>query len=202
MLWVGLTGGIGSGKSTVSRLLRERGYTVVDADVLAREVAQAGTPAHSEIEAAFGRDVITDSGELDRKKLGAIVFADPTKRDLLEKIIHPRVRLLALEKRKALEAEGRSIAFYDVPLLFEKNMQDLFDEIVVVHCAPDLQLKRLMARDGSTKEAAEARIKAQMPLKDKVTLADVAIANDGDLAGLEREVDRALGTLTKAKQNR
>ena len=195
MLWIGLTGGIASGKSTVSRLLRARGQAVIDADVLAREVAQAGTPAHSEIESAFGRDVISESGELDRKKLGSIIFADPFKRELLEKIIHPRVRQLAAEKRRELEAEGRRLAFYDVPLLFEKNMRPMFDKVVVVGCSPDTQLRRLMARDGSSRADAEARIKAQIPLRDKIAQADLVIANDAGLAELEREVDGVLGHL-------
>lgn len=192
MLWVGLTGGIASGKSTVSRLLRARGFAVIDADQLAREVVRPGTEGHREVVAAFGPDVVSASGELDRKRIGSLVFADPVKLQELERIIHPRVRARAQELRDELAAEGQRIAFYDVPLLFEKNMQSLFDRTVAVVCPPDVQVARLMSRDGLTLEEARKRLETQLPIATKATLADAVIRNDGDLAALELEVERFL----------
>lgn len=192
MLWIGLTGGIASGKSTVSRLLRARGFAVIDADQLAREVVQPGTAGYREVVAAFGPDVVSTSGELDRKQIASLVFADQTKLQELERIIHPRVRARAQELRDELTAEGRQIAFYDVPLLFEKNMQSLFDRTVAVVCSPEVQIARLMSRDGLAPEEARKRLEAQLPIATKSALADAVIRNDGDLAALELEVERFL----------
>ena len=195
MRWIGLTGGIASGKSTVSRMLLDKGYPVVDADQLARDVVKAGTDGHREVVAAFGSDAVSESGELDRKKIGEIVFHDRSKLTLLEGIIHPRVRALAIEQREALAKQGHAAAFYDVPLLFEKQMQDLFDLVVVVTCIPDLQLKRVMQRDQLTQDAAQARINSQMPISQKVNLADEVILNNNSLSDLGQAVDGFLSRL-------
>lgn len=197
MLWIGLTGGIASGKSTVSRLLRARGYAVIDADQLAREVAQSGTPAHKEIVSAFGPDAVAASGELDRKKIGSVVFNDRTKLALLENILHPRIRQRALELKNELETEGREVAFYDVPLLFEKNMKDLFDRTLVVASTPESQVRRAMERDGMTEADARKRLATQLPIEEKTKLADDVIQNIGTLADLERAVDSYLLKLKK-----
>jgi len=199
VLWIGLTGGIASGKSSVSRLLRQKGYTVVDADELAREVAQKGTPAHFEIVTVFGPNAVLPNGELNRAKIGEIVFKDRSRLADLERIIHPRVRTLAAEKRAELAAKGENLAFYDIPLLFEKKMQTLFDRIVVVVCSPEIQLERLMKRNQFSFEEAERRIRTQMPIGEKAKLAADVIENHGGLAELEREVDGFLKKIHQAQ---
>jgi dephospho-CoA kinase len=195
MLWIGLTGGIASGKSTVSNLLRARGYAVVDADHLAREVVQIGAPAHSEIMQAFGPDVFLESGELNRKRVGEIVFKDRTRLSQLEAILHPRIRELTTRRRNELKALGQKIAFYDVPLLFEKNMESLFDAVVVVTAKPEVQLERMMKRDGFSLEQATQRLDAQIPIGEKAKRAGYVIANDGSPASLEQAVDKCLAEL-------
>jgi dephospho-CoA kinase len=188
MLWIGLTGGIASGKSTVSRFLRERGYAVIDADVLAREAVQSGTAAHSEIVKIFGADAVLSSGELNRERIGSVVFSDQSKLKILEGIIHPEVRKLALEKRSELEKQGRKLAFYDVPLLFEKDMQPLFDSVTVVACSPAVQKQRLIARNGFAPDEADRRIASQISMEKKITLAATVIRNDGTFSDLEARV--------------
>lgn len=190
MLWIGLTGGIATGKSTVSRLLREKGYPVVDADLLAREAVQIGTKANLEITRVFGPDAVLEGGELNRARIGQIVFSDPAKRLELEAIIHPEIRRLAAERRKSLSEQGVAVAFYDVPLLFEKNMQELFDQIVVVASSPELQKLRMMARDGFSAAEADKRLSAQLPIAEKVAGADFVIENESTLEDLKRAVER------------
>jgi dephospho-CoA kinase len=179
-------------------MMRERGFEVVDADQLAREVVQIGTEANLEIARVFGPGAVLESGDLDRKRIGEIVFSDRTKLALLEGIIHPRVRALALEKKRAFEARGLTFAFYDVPLLYEKNMVELFDRVVVVACSERTQLARLIARDGFAPEEAARRVAAQLPIAVKVDRADDVISNEGSLADLEKEVDAYLARLTNA----
>ena len=188
MQWIGLTGGIATGKSTVSRILVQRGHAVVDADQLARDAVKAGTDGYREVVQAFGPDAVAPNGELDRKQIGAIVFRDKAKLALLESIIHPRVKKLAQTKREELALEGRKLAFYDVPLLFEKQMKPLFDHVVVVACPPEAQLERLKKRDGLSEDEAKRRIASQIPIGEKVASADAVIRNDGSLADLEKAV--------------
>lgn len=195
MLWIGLTGGIASGKSTVSDLLRARGFPIVDADQLVRELSQVGMPALSEIRDAFGPTVFAKDGSLDRKHLGELVFKNPDKRRELEKILHPKVRQLAFDRRQSLAAAGIKAAFYDVPLLFEQNMQAMFDRTVVVHCRRELQLQRIMQRNGISQEEAELRLNAQLPLNEKARIADDVIENGGTMKDLEQAVERYLMTL-------
>jgi dephospho-CoA kinase len=195
VLWIGLTGGIASGKSTVSNLLRARGLAVVDADELAREVVQIGAPAHNEIRQAFGPEVFLASGELNRKKVGEIVFKDRSQLAKLEAILHPRIRELASRRRNELAVLGQKLAFYDVPLLFEKNMEKLFDIIVVVVAEPAKQLERLMKRDGFSREESERRLNAQIPIGEKAKRTSFVISNHGDLPALELAVDECLTRL-------
>lgn len=192
MKWIGLTGGIATGKSTVSQILKQQGYPIVDADQIAREVVAPKTVGLAQIQKVFGYEVMTDSGELNRKKLGQIVFDDIEKRLKLEKIIHPLVQERVKEIRNDLASRGHKLAFYDVPLLFEKGLQAQFDLTVCVACSDETQLKRLMSRDQLDSKAALARIKSQMSLSQKISLSDHVIWNDGNLIDLEYQVNDAL----------
>lgn len=186
---IGLTGGIASGKSTVGRMLRARGICVVDADELAREAVAPGSPALERIRARFGDAVVARDGTLDRAALGAIVFTDAAARTALNAITHPEVARLAAERFARLAAEGRDLVVYEVPLLFENNLEALMDRTVLVACSAEQQLARVQARDGLDEAAARARIAAQMPLEEKRKRASVVIENDADLATLTDRVD-------------
>lgn len=198
MLWIGLTGGIGTGKSTVTRILRQQGIPVVDADELAREVVKSGTQAHQDVIVAFGATAVSADGQLNRKEIGRQVFSDKSKLATLEKIIHPKVRELCALRKSELAAQGFSLAFYDVPLLFEKKMEDMFDQIVVVTCDPSVQKDRLMKRDGFSEEEAIKRISAQLPLEHKVKAAHFTIENNGSISDLERKVSELVSKLKKS----
>jgi len=199
MHWLGLTGGIASGKSSVSRIFRELGITVIDADVLARKAVEPGQPAWTQVVSEFGRDIQLPSGELDRKKLGALVFSDEKRRRRLEEIIHPRVREMMLAERERLRSAGAEIAVYDVPLLYEKNLASQFDAVIVVDCLEELQLARLMARDALSEDQARARLSAQMPLAEKRRLADYVIENNAGFDELRENVRRVLKKIISTK---
>jgi dephospho-CoA kinase len=195
-LLVGLTGGIATGKSTVTGLLASPRVRVVDADALAREVVEPGTPAHTQIVADFGRDVLQPDGRLDRARLGEIVFPDPVKRKRLEDITHPAIRARFERIMADLECQGfDGLLIWDAALLVESGGHKKMDKVVVVTTDAATQLRRLMARDGSTEEAARARTASQMPLAVKARAADYVIDNSGPRAETEarvREVHRAL----------
>lgn len=191
----GLTGGIGSGKSTVARLLRERGVPVVDADELAREAVAPGSAGLGEVVAAFGADVLDDSGGLDRQRLGERVFADAEARKRLNSITHPIVRRLSQERFAELDRQGVELAAYDVPLLFEVGLDAVLKPTVVVACSEATQLARVGARDGLSEAAVRARIASQMPLAEKRRRADHVLENDGSLEQLAQEVDALLPQL-------
>lgn len=176
---IGLTGGIASGKSSVARLLEERGVPVIDADQLAREAVLPGSPALERIAAAFGREVIRDDGTLDRKRLGALVFADADKRRQLENILHPEIRRLGEEQIERAAVAGQRVLVYMAPLLIEVGAADRVDEIWVVTVRPEIQLQRLMARDGIDRAAAQRIIDSQMPLAEKAAHGRVLIDNSG-----------------------
>ncbi|RYZ68882.1 MAG: dephospho-CoA kinase, partial [Proteobacteria bacterium] len=164
-------------------------YTVVDADILAREAVQIGTQANLEISRAFGPDSILPTGDLNRARIGEVVFSDKSKLALLESIIHPEVRRLALERKAELASQGVKLAFYDVPLLFEKDMEPLFDSVVVVAAKPELQRARLILRNGFSPAEAEKRIAAQIAIAEKIKRAHFVIHNDGSVSDLEKAVD-------------
>jgi dephospho-CoA kinase len=195
-LLVGLTGGIATGKSTVDAVLRELGAVIIDADVLAREVVEPGEPALAEIAAEFGPTVLGPGERLDRKALGAIVFADPERRRTLEAMTHPRMRERLLRRIDELTAEHfRSLVFYDAAVLIESGSHLMMDRLVVVIADEPTQIARLMARDGIDRDEALRKIKSQMPLAEKAKLADYVIDNSGDRAATEartREVHAAL----------
>ena len=187
MLLVGLTGGIGSGKSTVSRMLRQRGAVVLDADAFARAAVVAGSPGLRSVVARFGREILTPDGELDRPKLASIVFSDPAALADLEAIVHPEVRRMIAEGIQENLDEDRVVVLVN-PLLIEMGTHRDCDVVVVVSASPETQVARSVAR-GMTEDDVRARIAAQLPLDERARTADVLIDNEGTLADLEREVD-------------
>ena len=194
MLLVGLTGGIGSGKSTVARLLEERGAVVFDADVLARDAVAPGTQGHEAVVERFGADVLAPGGELDREALAEIVFADPAARRDLEAIVHPEVRRLFAEGCDRYR-DSDAVVVFGAPLLVETGMNSAFDLLIVVAAPVETQLERLLRDRGMAEEQARARIAAQAPLQEKVAVADVVIDNDDTLQALERRVDEVWAEL-------
>lgn len=193
MIEVGLTGGIGSGKSTVARLLAARGATVIDADALAREAVAVGSRGLSEVVAAFGAGILRSDGSLDRSALAARVFADGAALARLEAIVHPEVARLS--ERVRGEARADAVVVHDVPLLVEKDLGGRYDLVVVVDAPEDLRLARLVAR-GLPEADARARMAAQAGRAERLAAADVVIVNDGDLAVLEAQVDALWRRLT------
>lgn len=191
---LGLTGGIGSGKSTVARLIAELGVPVLDADQLARDVVEPGRPALAEVAAAWPAAIGPD-GRVDRKRLAAIVFADPAQRLRLEAIMHPRIQALAGERLAALADQGETLAFYEASLLVESGRYKEFDGLVVVTASPETQLARVLARGDLTEAEARARIDAQLPLAAKVRLATHLIDNDADMTSTRGEVERLVTSL-------
>ena len=188
-LLAGLTGGIATGKSTVSAMFTHLGARVTDADQLARDVVAPGQPAHAAVVAEFGREVLQPDGYLDRKRLGAVVFADAEKRKRLEAITHPAIRT-RWERILSVydEEEFAGIVFWDAALLYETGGARSMDKMVVVFAEPHVQIARLIARDGSTEAEARARIASQMPVAAKARLADYVIDNSGPRADTERQV--------------
>lgn len=182
MLTVGLTGSIAVGKSHVCRVLSEAGLHVLDADQTAREVVAAGTDGLAEIVRNFGDDVLQQDGELDRKKLGAIIFGDPKKRELLNSIVHPRVISAQNDWIEKLDkSDPNGIAVIDAALMIESGGYKRFPEIIVVWCEPEIQLERLMRRDHLSEGEAKQRIAAQMPQEEKMRFADHLIDTSGSL---------------------
>lgn len=183
-MWViGLTGGIASGKSTISDYLRQQGAIIIDADVLAREMVRRGEPAWQDIVKHFGKEVLREDGEIDRVRLGQRVFSDQGAREVLNRITHPRV----IEKTREMIAQiervrPEAVVVVDAPLLIEAGMTSLVDELWVVAVDEETQLQRLMERDGLDRGAAQQRIASQMPLREKVKRADRVIDNQGPLA--------------------
>jgi dephospho-CoA kinase len=184
----GLTGGIASGKSTVSRMLRELGAHVLDADVIAREVVEPGTPGLAEVATRFP-GVLGPDGRLDRARLGARVFADPAERAALNALLHPRIGAAFLEKTQALAARGVERLIYDAPLLIENGLHAGMDGVVLVWVPRELQKQRLMARDGLEAQAAEARLAAQLPLEEKRRHATWIVDNTGELLSTRAQVE-------------
>lgn len=195
-LLVGLTGGIATGKSTVADIFRALGCVVIDADVLAREVVEPGEPAFQELVAEFGRQALQPDGALDRKKLGAIVFADAEKRKRLEAITHPAIRSRLARLLEGLTAQKfEGIVIFDAALIVESGNYKTMDRLVVVTAGEETQAARLMARDGIGRAEALGKIRSQMPLSEKVKLADHVIDNRGDRAATEAQVHRVHAAL-------
>lgn len=185
---IGLTGGIATGKSAVSNILRKFDVPVIDSDELAHRVVEKGQPALEEIVREFGAEVFASDGTLDRRKLGELVFRNPKARKKLEEITHPRIMKMVLEQLARYRLEGRKLVVLDAPLLIEAGLQSMVDQVWVVVCDKDLQVQRLMQRSNLTEEEALERINAQMPLEEKVKYADRVIENNGTLSELEQKV--------------
>jgi len=185
---LGLTGGIGSGKSMVASMFAQLGADVIDADQLARDVVEPGQPALEEIASAFGREILLPDGRLDRGKLARIIFADPVARGKLNAITHPRIK-----ERMAAEISARAsrpgVLIADIPLLYENDRTGSVQAVIVVWVDPQTQLRRLLERDGLTEEEARQRIAAQMPLDEKRARADIVIDNNGSRENTRRQVE-------------
>ncbi|RJG21557.1 dephospho-CoA kinase [Paenibacillus thiaminolyticus] len=188
---IGLTGGIASGKSTVSLLLVERGALLVDADRIAREIVLPGSPALDQIADRFGADMLLPDGSLDRKRLGNVVFSDDVKRKALEEITHPAIRQEMMTQMRRLEEEHpQSLVVVDVPLLYESGLTDRFEEIVVVYVPQAIQLERLMRRDGLTEAEASERLLSQWDIEKKRERADYVIDNSKGMEETRQQVEQ------------
>ncbi|MFK9116415.1 dephospho-CoA kinase [Peribacillus castrilensis] len=189
---IGITGGIASGKSTVSLYLQELGFTIVDADLASRAVVEPGEEAYHQVVKAFGEDILLTDGNIDRVKLGSIIFNDQEKRLLLNGIVHPAVRNWMRLKTEAALSSGEETVFMDIPLLFESKLTFMVDKTLLVYVDEQVQLQRLMNRNGLSETEALARINSQMPLADKKALADAVIDNNGDINETKRQVKAIL----------
>jgi dephospho-CoA kinase len=206
MLWIGLSGGIASGKSTVGQLLQELGYPVINADSVARQVVRPGSDLQQRVVALFGQHVLTPEGELDRAALGREVFSEVTKRKQLEDLLHPEIQKWVAQERAALEKQGHPAAFYDVPLLFEKQLQGQFDATILVDCEREQQVERLKRRNPELSlQEVEQRLSVQIPIEDKRNMADYLIDNRKGLIELKSQVKRVVANMfekfTKTKNN-
>lgn len=186
---VGLTGGIATGKSTVSRMLRELGVDVIDADAVARDVVEPGTPGLAAVEQRFP-GVVGPDGRLDRAKLGARIFSDPAERAALNAIIHPLIQEEFRRRTAELERHGRPLVVYDAPLLIENGLHRNMDGVVVVSAPEEAQRRRLIERNGLTAAEADARIASQLPLREKLAHATWVVDNGGSLEATRAQVER------------
>lgn len=178
---IGLTGSIASGKSTVAKMIESYGLPIVDADVVARQVVEPGTPTLKKIAEAFGPEVIAQDGSMDRVKVGSMIFHNEEMRKTLNRIIHPAIREEMLRQRDEFISFGEKNIFMDIPLLFESKLEHFVEKIIVVSVKKEVQLQRLMERNGFSEEEASARIATQIPVKEKEQLADAVIHNNGTL---------------------
>jgi len=188
-LVIGLTGGIGSGKSTVAAMLGELGAELIDADQIARDVVRPGEPAYDEIVSVFGRDILAADGTIDRKVLGGRVFADPAARRQLESIVHPRIGAQSWRRISEAGARGVRVVIYEASLLVEGGLHKSFDGLIVVSASEAAQRGRVAARDGLGELEIGRRMAAQLPTSDKVAVADWVIHNDGKLEDTRRQVE-------------
>jgi dephospho-CoA kinase len=192
---VALTGGIATGKSHVRAQFESLGVPTIDADILARHVVLPGTAGHAAVVHRFGHDIVDATGALDRRRLGAIVFADPGARRDLEAIIHPAVQRATDEWFEGLDSTVHPFAIADIPLLFEVGREGAFDTIVVAACDPEAQVKRVMARDALTEAEARQRLAAQLPIDEKVRRADIVVWTNGTIEESNRQVRDACDRL-------
>lgn len=189
---LGLTGGIATGKSTVSRYFSDQGYPVIDADLIAREVVEPGTPGLAKIVDYFGQDILLEDGQLDRKQLGELIFNDSVKRKKLDAILDKEIRVMISTRIKEQVGKEVPLVIVDIPLLYEAHYEELMDEVVVVSLTTDTQLERLCARNNLTKEEGLARLSSQMPISEKVKRADDVIDNSGNLTETYQQIEEWL----------
>ncbi|NOU98110.1 dephospho-CoA kinase [Paenibacillus sp. LMG 31456] len=190
---IGLTGGIACGKSTVSNMLVQRGAMLVDADRIAREVVELGSPVLAQVAERFGHEVLFQDGTLNRKKLGELVFGNQEALKDLQDIMHPSIRALMRERMQQYEQQHpNKLVVVDVPLLYESGLQSMFEEVMVVYIPRNVQMDRLVLRDGLSLEQAEKRLQAQMDIEQKKALADILINNEGSLEQTEGQVEQFL----------
>ncbi|WP_026671585.1 dephospho-CoA kinase [Alkalihalobacterium bogoriense] len=185
---IGLTGGIASGKSTVTAILKQYNIPVIDADMIAREVVIPGQEAYQQIVEHFGEEVLLADNTINRKRLGEIIFNDEKERAVLNSIVHPAVRKTMADRKTKLLNEGVEHIAYDIPLLFESKLTHMVDKVILVYVDEDIQLTRLVARDQCSEKEAVSRIQSQMPLKEKVALADEVINNNGEIVQTEQQL--------------
>jgi len=203
LLRVGLTGGIGSGKSEVARRLAEHGAVLIDADVAARKVVEPGSPGLAQVAEAFGDEVLRPDGSLNRERLGEIVFGDPGLRAKLNAIVHPLVRAWMQEaERAAVRANGDAVVVHDVPLLAESRGTAGFDAVIVVDVPPDLQIERLVSQRGMPEEQARARMAAQAGREQRLAVADIVVDNSGSLDDLDHRVAEVWAGLERLRNVR
>lgn len=188
---IGLTGGISSGKSTVSELLTAFGFKVIDADTAAREAVAKGTTGLEKVRETFGEEAIDENGEMDRKYMGDLVFNNPDQRLVLNEIVHPIVREIMDEKKQQYIEEGHNVIM-DIPLLFENELQDTVDEVWLVYTSESIQIDRLMERNDLTQEEAKARVYSQISIDKKSRMADHVIDNLGDKLELKQNLEKLL----------
>ncbi|MET8010575.1 dephospho-CoA kinase [Streptomyces sp. NPDC005271] len=197
MLKLGLTGGIGAGKSEVSRILVSYGAVLIDSDRIAREVVEAGTPGLAAVVAEFGPEILAADGGLDRPRLGGVVFSDPERLRALNAIVHPLVRDRSAELQAA--AGPDAVVVHDVPLLVENGLASLYDMVMVVDVAPETQLDRLVRLRGMAEDEARARMAAQATRAERLAVADVVIENDGPIEALEPQVAKVWADLLERR---
>lgn len=202
MFWIGLTGGIGTGKSTVTNILTKNGETVIDADKIARKIIQPEEAGYQQIVSYFGLEILnTNSNEIDRNKLAELIFNDDIKKNILEQIIHPLVKQEVQKQKMLYFQNGVKRLFYDVPLLFEKNMESEFDLVVLVYASVQDQKKRLILRNAWNSEQIESRLSSQINIEDKKIKSHFIINNDSTIENLEREVGRLIKFLDEKSSN-
>ena len=189
---IGLTGSIASGKSTVSSMLKEKGYPIVDADEIARIVVEPGTAVMEAIRKEFGQEVLLEDGSLNRVELGARIFGNEDERKKLNSIIHPAIRAEMLQQKETHLAHGENTVVMDIPLLFESKLQSFVDKIIVVSVSPIVQKERLMSRNELTEKEAEDRINSQLSMDFKASIADVVIDNNGSIKETEKQLESIL----------
>ena len=189
MVVIGLTGGIGTGKSAVSQILRDLGAAFIDADKLGHEAYQPHTAAWQEVVETFGQEVLQPSGEVDRKKLGAIVFSDPAELAKLNAIMHPKMAEMAKQEIQRLETQGARVVVLEAAVLIEANWTPLVDEVWVTVAPEDAVVQRIQARNGLPEEAIRSRIRSQLSQEERIRYAQAAINNDGDLVALRQQVE-------------
>lgn len=200
MIVAGLTGGIATGKSTVSSFLREAGAVIIDADAIARDVVKKDLPAWHEIVGVFGKGILLPDGEIDRIRLGKIIFRDSSKKEILNKIVHPRVIQKVSELIDKIGKESPdSIVVLDVPLLIEAGMDNGLDDVILVYTPEEIQIKRLIERDGLSYDDAISRIRSQMPIEKKKNFSTIIIDNSGDIEITKKRSLEVLKRLNKKK---